>query len=305
MRKNLKYSIAILIIIIAIAGLFYYQKNIDQKVFLNESYRQAMRQLSAEEINRMIDQDNEIYKAATENNDVSKCSEISIGGQRDLCVELIAINLKNIKLCKKIKNKENLISCEDRINYEIAKQENDLELCKKISEERLNSSCVTAIISSLQYSEEKCEQLEGGQKDVCLARFLGEEGGEKKDISFCQEENDFECLHSVFTERNSLDFCESLEEELKNACVQIIATKFAFENKNTDLCDKLIGQEEREQCKEGINKMLDPDNDGLTDIQEATYGTNPYNPDTDGDGYTDGDEVKNGFNPNGEGELEI
>jgi uncharacterized repeat protein (TIGR01451 family) len=35
----------------------------------------------------------------------------------------------------------------------------------------------------------------------------------------------------------------------------------------------------------------DPDNDGLTNTQEAAAGTNPNNPDTDGDGLKDGEEV--------------
>lgn len=35
----------------------------------------------------------------------------------------------------------------------------------------------------------------------------------------------------------------------------------------------------------------DSDRDGLTDIQEASVGTDPNNPDTDGDGLSDGDEV--------------
>lgn len=41
----------------------------------------------------------------------------------------------------------------------------------------------------------------------------------------------------------------------------------------------------------------DSDNDGLTDIEEAKYGTDPDNPDSDGDGYKDGDEVEHGYNP--------
>ena len=34
--------------------------------------------------------------------------------------------------------------------------------------------------------------------------------------------------------------------------------------------------------------VCDPDNDGLTNAEEASIGTNPQNPDTDGDGYLDG-----------------
>lgn len=36
---------------------------------------------------------------------------------------------------------------------------------------------------------------------------------------------------------------------------------------------------------------LDSDHDGLSDADEALYGTDPHNPDTDGDGLTDGEEV--------------
>jgi len=35
----------------------------------------------------------------------------------------------------------------------------------------------------------------------------------------------------------------------------------------------------------------DPDHDGLTNLEEFQYGTDPNNPDTDGDGLSDGDEV--------------
>ena len=57
---------------------------------------------------------------------------------------------------------------------------------------------------------------------------------------------------------------------------------------------------------EQVNKNtanVDSDNDGLTDEQELTYGTDPNNADTDGDGYSDGDEVQSGYNPNGPGTL--
>ena len=37
-----------------------------------------------------------------------------------------------------------------------------------------------------------------------------------------------------------------------------------------------------------------PDEDGLTNIDECEYGTDPNNPDTDGDGMTDGWEVQYG-----------
>jgi hypothetical protein len=42
---------------------------------------------------------------------------------------------------------------------------------------------------------------------------------------------------------------------------------------------------------------VDSDNDGIPDIEEAYYRTDPFNPDTDGDGFLDGEEVVSGFNP--------
>lgn len=42
---------------------------------------------------------------------------------------------------------------------------------------------------------------------------------------------------------------------------------------------------------------LDPDNDGLTNLQEYLLGTDPHVADTDGDGINDGDEVKMGTDP--------
>jgi hypothetical protein len=42
---------------------------------------------------------------------------------------------------------------------------------------------------------------------------------------------------------------------------------------------------------------LDSDSDGLTDVEEAVYGTDPHNPDSDGDGFLDGNEVFHLYNP--------
>ena len=47
----------------------------------------------------------------------------------------------------------------------------------------------------------------------------------------------------------------------------------------------------------------DPDHDGLSNLLEAFYQTDPNNPDTDGDGVSDGDEVSQGRNPTGPGLL--
>ncbi len=52
-----------------------------------------------------------------------------------------------------------------------------------------------------------------------------------------------------------------------------------------------------------VDDGTDTDGDGLTDVEEESYGTDPENEDTDGDGYLDGEEVEGGYNPLGPGEL--
>ncbi len=42
---------------------------------------------------------------------------------------------------------------------------------------------------------------------------------------------------------------------------------------------------------------LDPDNDGLTNLEEYTTGTDSHNDDSDGDDIKDGDEVAAGSDP--------
>ena len=46
-----------------------------------------------------------------------------------------------------------------------------------------------------------------------------------------------------------------------------------------------------------LNCVADPDNDGLTDEEEADIGTDPNDPDTDDDGIDDGQEVADGTDP--------
>jgi len=49
-----------------------------------------------------------------------------------------------------------------------------------------------------------------------------------------------------------------------------------------------------------LTSGTDSDSDGLTDIEELIYGTNPRLPDTDSDGFLDGNEVFHRYNPSGD-----
>lgn len=55
----------------------------------------------------------------------------------------------------------------------------------------------------------------------------------------------------------------------------------------------------------GPKKGLDTDSDGLTDAEEALYGSNKINPDSDSDGFLDGVEVFHLYNPAGEAPVRL
>jgi len=55
---------------------------------------------------------------------------------------------------------------------------------------------------------------------------------------------------------------------------------------------------------EEIIPLIDSDNDGLYDEEEAALGTDSNLADSDGDGYSDKTELDGGYNPNGNGKLE-
>lgn len=57
-----------------------------------------------------------------------------------------------------------------------------------------------------------------------------------------------------------------------------------------------IGHAE-ESANSGKNLFADYDQDGLSNDEEAAYGTDPHNADTDSDGYSDYVEVSSGYDP--------
>lgn len=56
---------------------------------------------------------------------------------------------------------------------------------------------------------------------------------------------------------------------------------------------------------DGVYPGKDSDSDGLTDVEEKLYGTNPLRPDTDGDAHIDGNEVYHLYHPNGKDPLRL
>ncbi len=85
-------------------------------------------------------------------------------------------------------------------------------------------------------------------------------------------------------------------QEAKNSTInalQVVNTKAANVNTTSVFADS----------NANTNAVLDTDQDGLSDVEETSRGTDPKKADSDGDGFTDGVEVRGGYNPLGAGKL--
>ncbi|MCX2980876.1 hypothetical protein EYC98_08355 [Halieaceae bacterium IMCC14734] len=134
------------------------------------------------------------------------------------------------------------------------------------------------------------ESFEASASSMGTQRFaLGNYTGRELGLTFLLREQAGvnETLGSSVTisglrvESNTLDTDQDGVVDIEDNCVEISNNN----QLNTDL--------------DGLGNLCDDDddNDGLTDVEEAHYGTNPLLVDTDNDGYTDGVEVGAGTNP--------
>lgn len=106
------------------------------------------------------------------------------------------------------------------------------------------------------------------------------------------------------TQKTKLENLEKELADLKKAEAEKISS---LEDKINKISQTQATPASTESIKqlEMILKLIDTDNDGLSDYDEVvTYGTNPNLKDTDRDKYLDKVEIDNGYNPLGSGKLE-
>lgn len=93
------------------------------------------------------------------------------------------------------------------------------------------------------------------------------------------------------------------EEKLKT--LEVLAEELQIPDNETGEGKAVVTPDQKKKhifdyCESNPEKCFperDSDQDGLSDIDEVRYGSNPKSADSDLDGFIDGDEVKNGFDP--------
>ncbi len=186
-------------------------------------------------------------------------------------------------------------------------------------------------------SVELCEALEGNDYDPCVVGAAREQGKPEWCDTLKNRDRIPSCKDGVYLAlaRANLDrfSCEKISsEDMKTGCLYVVlgpvtsvnclerglpeelcraypVIETAVASHDPAKCASLTDETARFTCLDLVGptgeagESLDSDGDGLSDADEARYGTDPDNPDTDGDGFNDGDEVRNGYNPNGPGKL--
>jgi len=206
------------------------------------------------------------------------------------------------KKCETAENKE---ECVDDVYVTEALNNLNTDFCGQVVNEITKQNCVTEI--AVRKNDEKvCEVHTNAEaKNFCLSLILSGKAREKDDMDLClkvpQESYRDSCFYAIVNKKASRDYCATLGD-LKNKCLDIVISGEAFAKADLNLCEQISDEASRDAC---IGELggVDSDDDGLTNVQEKQYGTDPLNPDTDGDGYKDGEEVKAGYNPKGSGKL--
>lgn len=212
-------------------------------------------------------------------------------------------------------------SCE---NLELDERETDVDcggFCGPTCEAGMlcdeNSDCISYFCKGGECEDSSCndDEINGGETDVdcgglgcpqCEEGYACETGDDCKSgtcihglcSAFKQcfdgiqdgDETDIDC-------GGSCDPCSEGKSCIENKdcigeCINFVCSEktLDFDADNDGMPD--IWEDENYLDKnDAYDANLDNDNDGLTNLEEYTYGTDPNNPDTDNDGYSDKEEI--------------
>ena len=178
----------------------------------------------------------------------------------------------DVGACQRLNDAKNIDDC----YYAIATQRTDLTVCAKIKDAPSRSSCEGAITLA--------HVRESGTYDAC--------------VTLQNTIQRIDCINLAVSHGVKESFCNVFTGNDQSLCLNQVQF-FAALAGGANACETISDTKFKTECQQIKDKaaanasaaLIDSDHDGLTDIEEASLGTDLHNLDTDGDGLTDGDEV--------------
>lgn len=175
-------------------------------------------------------------------------------------------------------------------------EENDLSYCDELEQE-IKDECIYLYASNFNKTEYCKSIINFEKKQQCLDLLNSRGAVKNNDLAKCLEINlkNFrdDCLLAIFQKQEDISYCNDFKDDQKIFCQDIIYFNFAVKGNDLVICNKITDDNYRNNCQRSLlNLPKDSDNDGLLDIEEISYGFNPYDIDTDKDNLSDFDEMK-------------
>lgn len=227
----------------------------------------------------------------------------------------------------KIEDCENIKTLEYGFLCEVEAMKTSRFGCEVMKDEDIRELCESRVQYTTAKSEDDCNRIkEGTYKKVCLAIFANAKNpnynfdddndglNNAKELWITTDPfnsdtdgdglNDFDEYNSYKTNPTSADTdgdgSSDFEEIIKKTDPENPNNSDKKEVTNTD-----NWWEEYKQADILDNSWKkDSDSDGLIDVDEVFYFTNPFSPDTDNDGINDEKEINESANPLGEGSID-
>lgn len=124
-------------------------------------------------------------------------------------------------------------TCEDSLYYTKALAEENKNVCERITSTILQQECteqLLAVEAVAELNKDKCMLLgDGGAQQLCLTRVASEIAIQSSSIEKCREAPDTERCEELFSREMAVlssdaSYCDNLEEEQKQLCVEVVKT---------------------------------------------------------------------------------
>jgi len=210
-------------------------------------------------------------------------------------------------------NTDNPEKCRVGRISDLAQEQTSAEACDLLETNPQKDNCYWGIAHT-SLDSVYCQKIsDGSSVSRCEDDVAESQAIDQSNIALCEEILDESrqerCVYAVSGPVTS----ENCLERDPNSCDDIILFEQAKVSADAVYCREIVDEYLALSCFDAVDDLLvaqaadetqkDVDQDGLTDSEEQTYGSDPQNPDSDGDGYLDGAEVSSGYNPVGSGLL--